>query len=101
MGDEEVAAAAFLASITEADCVERELPEDDPKWIMGRPTAELREMCEMHGDGAEETAELSRLDLVRRIFLAMFASGVYAGEESEEDTADEDDQDDIDDDIHD
>lgn len=109
--DEIDEAAAFLASITEADCIERTLPEDDPKWLMSRPTAELVEMCEMNGHTADELADLSRLELVQRVFVSMFANEAYSGDEGEEgeegeegDEADEDEdegEEEIDDDIHD
>ena len=82
--ESDAAAAAFLAGLTEEDCVERELPEDDPKWVTGRPTAELIEICAVHGHNEEDLAALSRLELVQRVYVSMFTGDMY-GDESEGD----------------
>lgn len=57
----------FIKSLTAEDCMEREYPEDDPQWIMGRPTAELQELCRAHG--RDDSG--SRLELVRQLMRVL------------------------------
>ena len=95
--------AEYIASLTAADCIEcPEAAEDEavrdvPKWIMGRPTAELVEMAAGLSGEAEEAAEAaeagaappgssSRLELVQTLLRATMA----AAEEEEGEDEDED-----------
>ena len=95
--------AEYIASLTAADCAEcPEAAEDEavrdvPKWIMGRPTAELVEMAAGLSGEAEEAAEAaeagaappgssSRLELVQTLLRATMA----AAEEEEGEDEDED-----------
>ena len=53
--------------VSEADCVEVEYDEDDPRWVCGRPTAELRALCSLHG----RSAAGGRAELVGRMLQVM------------------------------
>ena len=54
-------------AVTESDCEPHEYEDDDPRWVCGRPTAELQALCEWHG----KPATGSRAQLVSRLLRAM------------------------------
>ena len=92
--------AEYIEGLTAADCVEcPEAAEDEavrdvPRWIMGRPTAELVEMAAALSGEAGEAGEAvevppgssSRLELVQTLLRATMA----AAEEEEGEDEDED-----------
>ena len=82
--------------MTAADCVEcPEAAEDEavrdvPRWIMGRPTAELVEMAAALSGEAGEAGEAppgssSRLELVQTLLRATMAAEEEEGEDEGED----------------
>ena len=92
--------AEYIAGLTAADCVEcPEAAEDEavrdvPRWIMGRPTAELVEMAAALSGEAGEAGEAppgssSRLELVQTLLRATMAA---AEEEEGEDEGEDEDE---------
>ena len=104
--------AEYISGLTAVDCVECSEPAEDeavrdvPKWIMGRPTAELLEMAsalgeEEAGEEAGEEAEKpsrtrSRLELVQSLLRATMAAAEEEDDEDEEGGEDEDEDEDED-----
>ena len=98
-GDELALTAEYIAGLTAADCVEcPEAAEDEavrdvPRWIMGRPTAELVEMAAALSGEAGEAPEApeappgssSRLELVQTLLRATMAAAEEEGEDEGED----------------
>ena len=98
--------AEYIAGLTAADCVEcpeaaeNEAVRDVPRWIMGRPTAELVEMAAALSGEAGEAGEAppgssSRLELVQILLRATMAAAVEEGEdegEGEDEIGDDDEE---------
>ena len=98
-GEPAALTADYISGLTAADCLEcPEAAEDEavrdvPRWIMGRPTAELVEMAAALGGEAGEapSRSSSRLELVQTLLRATMA----AEEEEEEGEDGDGDEDEI------
>ena len=79
------------ALLTEANCVECEYEPNDPRYLCGLPTKELRARCKAAGLPVAG----SRVELVLRVFSSLEGaeeSKEEEGEEEEEEEGEEDEE---------